>query len=164
MLLVGGEVQQWAAALGLRKCTLMAPETSLFSTYPVKSNERQAHGNEYETQCRETRSLNLWSGVHGLLVVRDDANVKQPRKDEYQSGSSGCTSNSKNVSNVGNEDDQAVDRKQQTHCDGDVTHPAEGFAWKQELQEGTTDRKQDHRNSQSNGHEDSEPNTEDQNV
>ena len=94
----------------------MAAEVSLLSTHPVKHNECQAHGHEYETQCCETRSLkpqreyvkrlesqgqtsltsmnccvcllsqgensiylDLWSGVHGLVVSGDDPNVEQSR-------------------------------------------------------------------------------------
>lgn len=35
----------------------MAAEIPLFSAHPVESDECQAHGHEYETQCSETRSL-----------------------------------------------------------------------------------------------------------
>lgn len=33
--------------------------------------------------------LDLWSGVHWLLISGHDADVEQPRKDEDQTGSSG---------------------------------------------------------------------------
>lgn len=142
----------------------MAAKTSAVSVHPVKPDECQAHGHEYETQRCETRSLDLWSGVHGLLVGGDDADVEQSRQDEDQTGSSGGSYDAKDVSNVGNKDDQQVDCKQQTQGDGDVTEPVEGFPWKQQLQEGATDREQDHRYGQSDSHQDGQPNTQDQSV
>lgn len=142
----------------------MSAETSLFPSRPIKHNERQAHGHEYKTQCCETRGLDLWFGVHWLVVGGNDANVEESRKDEDQTGSSGCPSDAKDVSNVGDEDDQQVNNKQQTHSDGDVTEPVERFPWEQQLQQSSTDREQDHRNSESDGHQDGQPHTQDQSV
>lgn len=48
------------------------------------------------------------------------------------------TNNAKDVSNVGNEDDEQIDGEEQTHSDGDVTEPAEGLLWEQELEKCTS--------------------------
>lgn len=137
----------------------MSTETSFFPARPIKHNKCQAHGHEYKTQCCETHGLDLWSGFQGFTAGRDDANVEESRKDEDQTGSSSCPSNAKDVSDVGDEDDQQVDSKQQTQSDGDVTEPVEGFPWEQQLQQSSTDREQDHRYSQSDSHQDSQPHT-----
>lgn len=137
----------------------MAAQTSLFSTYPVKHNEGQTHDHEDETQSGETSSLDLGPGACWLQVFRNDSDVEESRKDEDQSGSSGCPCNTKNVSNVGNKDDQQVHDEQQAHCDGDVTQPVEGFLREQQLQERSTNREQDHGHSQRDGHQNCQSHT-----
>lgn len=83
----------------------MATDVSVSPAHPVNPNECQAHNHEYETQRRETRSLDFGSRVHRFLVSGDDADIEQPRKDEDQTGCSCCPSDAKDISNVGDEDD-----------------------------------------------------------
>lgn len=49
------------------------------------------------------------------------------------------TSDAKNVSNVGDKDDQQVHSKQQADSNANVANPVERFSWKQQLEEGAAD-------------------------
>lgn len=49
------------------------------------------------------------------------------------------TSDAKNVSNVGDKDDQQVHSKQQADSNANVPNPVERFSWKQQLEEGAAD-------------------------
>lgn len=60
---------------------------------------------------------------------------KQTSKENY------LTNNAKYISNIWNKDHQQVDSKQQTQGNGGVTQPVEWLPWKEQLQKGTTDLK-----------------------
>lgn len=98
------------------RSTLMPAQISFFPARPIDSNECKTHDHKYEAERCETCGLknkkkqieaisvwknlfekpfaqtylDLWSGVHGFLLSGDDADVKQSRKDEDQTGSSSC--------------------------------------------------------------------------
>lgn len=100
-----------------RGSSLVGAHSRLLSARPVQYDEGQAHGHEHETQRCETSGLerrteqrrrldllllvgcgrddgmylDLGSRTHRLLITGDDADVKESRKDEDQTGSSGGT-------------------------------------------------------------------------
>lgn len=58
-------------------------------------------------------------------------------------GKSWLTNEAEDVTNVGHEDDEQIDGKQEAHGDDDVTHPAERLIGEQKLQDGTADLEED---------------------
>lgn len=53
------------------------------------------------------------------------------------------TNEAEDITNVGHEDNEKIDGKEEAHGDGDVTHPAEGLFREQKLQDGTADLEKD---------------------
>lgn len=103
----------------------MAPPTFTTSTRPVNDDEAQTHDHEEDSEASKAGSQNLGCGLHRLLLLGHDTDVKDGWEDEDQAWCWCGSDDAEDTKDGGRKDDQQIDDSEKDDGDNYMAQPSE---------------------------------------